>query len=388
MRTKRTKKSDKVVTQSVVHSEHSDDDNVINPTAPVRRSPRKRLRQTSQKQGKSASIPEAEVEVRADSSVEGGGSPPHALQTKKTRKEPVKFDRSQEDEILDFMEVNECLWNPGHGEWMKADVKEKAWKTIGAKIECDWQEIRTWWNTNKDRYVREHKKSKSGSGSKCLSARMQWLMLRLSFYSKVVTHHQLPIVSLKAQIAEREGREPSPVSDDNPDDISTCKGRGKISTTTSSTVQKVVAQMEEHLKAAEKQQRELLKPKSEQEAYGLYISTWLSGLEGPAFDNARTVINDLITTTAIKARRSAHAFTPPAPRVPRYSPVSDDTASPRSWAQDPHSSSVVPSQLSASEMWQPHPSTWRPYAADTTTPLYKTQTREYMGQYHDGKSKN
>ena len=50
---------------------------------------------------------------------------------------------------------------------------------------------------------------------------MQWLMTCLSFYSKVVTHYQKPIVSLKAAVAEREGREPSPVPEDEPDDLPT-----------------------------------------------------------------------------------------------------------------------------------------------------------------------
>jgi hypothetical protein len=213
-------------------------------------------------------------------------------------------------------------------------------------------------------------------------------MLRLSFYSKVVTHHQLPIVSLKATIADRDGREQSPVSDNNPDDISTMS-KGKKPTTSSSTVQKVVAQMEEHLKAAEKQQRELLKPKSEQEAYRLYVSTWLSGLGEPAFDNARTVINDLIAGTAVKTRRSAHAFAPPAasgPPGPHYSPISDDQSSPRTWQLDQAStSSKGPSQTTVSDSWQPNPSSWRQFS-DSTTPLYKSQMREYMGLYHQGKN--
>ena len=48
--------------------------------------------------------------------------------------------------------------------------------------------------------------------------------------------------------------------------------------------------------------------------------------------------------------------------------------------------SLAPSQQtqSPSECWQPHPSTWWPYM-DPTTPMYKTQMREYMGQYHAGK---
>ena len=82
----------------------------------------------SKKQKPSVSKPDS-----GDSSAGGGVTPPHAPQTK-AKKEPVKFDRSQEDTILDFMEVNECLWNPGHGEWMKGDVKEKAWNNIGAKV--------------------------------------------------------------------------------------------------------------------------------------------------------------------------------------------------------------------------------------------------------------
>ena len=134
----------------------------------------------------------------SDSSAGGDVSPPHAEHSKpKTKKDPVKFDRGQEDLILDFMEGNECLWNPRHGEWMKQDVKEKAWNMIGAILQCDGSDVRTWLNTNKDRYIWEHKNSKSGSGSKILSARMEWLMTHFSFYSKVVTHHQKPVVSVR-----------------------------------------------------------------------------------------------------------------------------------------------------------------------------------------------
>ena len=82
--------------------------------------------------------------------------PPLQTTKVKTKKEPVQFDRSQEDIILDFMEGNDVLWNPGHVEWLKGDVKEKAWNEIGAILQCDGSDVRTWWNTNKDRYVREH----------------------------------------------------------------------------------------------------------------------------------------------------------------------------------------------------------------------------------------
>ena len=154
------------------------------------------------------------------------------------------------------MEGNECLWNPGHGDWMKADIKEKAWNMIDSILQCDGSDVQTWWNTNKDRYVREHKKSKSGSGSKVLSARMDWLMTCLSFYSKVVTHHQRPVVSVKGSIAQREGREPSPEPTDNPDNISTrSKRRTPAPATPSTSVNRVVTQIHEHLQAAEKHQK-------------------------------------------------------------------------------------------------------------------------------------
>ena len=163
----------------------SEEGEVVQSTAGLlRRSPRKRTGHSSKsplkKQKSSVSIPEKE----GDSGADGGDAPPHAQQTK-SKKEPVKFDHNQEETILDYLEVNECLWNPGHGEWMKGDVKEKAWNTIGAILQCDGIDVRTWWNTNKDRFVREHKKSKSGSGTKVLSAHMQWLMTHLSFYSKI-----------------------------------------------------------------------------------------------------------------------------------------------------------------------------------------------------------
>ena len=136
------------------------------------------------------------------------------------------------------------MWNPGHGEWMKQDVKEKAWNNIGVILQCEGVDVSTWWNINKDRYVTEHQKMKSGSGSKILSARMQWLMTRFSFYSKVVTHHQKPVVSVKASIAQREGRDPSPEPEDDPDDLSTrSKGRKPAATSTTS-VDQVVSQIQ------------------------------------------------------------------------------------------------------------------------------------------------
>jgi hypothetical protein len=358
-------------------------DNVVQ----LRRSPRKKVKKSKvvAKLSERSNIQsEAIRSSDHDSSGEAGVAPPHALDTqkRKSKKDAIRFDRAQEDTILDFMEGNECLWNPGHGEWMKGDIKEKVWRQIGDILQCDPSDVRTWWNTNKDRYVREHKKSKSGSGSKLLSARMQWLMTRLSFYSKVVTHHQQPIVSIRSSIAQREGRDPSPVSDDNPDEITTRRRPGP----SSNTVEKVVSQIEEHLKAAEQQQRDLLKPKTEQEAYGLYVNTWLSGLGGVAFDNARTVINDLISVTSRKARSR---FTPPvAPATTQpFSPISDvDQASPNPWQQDQPQplSSMAASQGTTSQDWQPDPSTWRPYS-DLSTPLYKSQVREYMGLYHQGK---
>ena len=149
---------------------------------------------------------------------------------------------------------------------------------------------------------------------------------------KVVTHRQKPIISLKAAVAEREGREPSPVPEDEPDDLPTLSRPRKSVPAPTGSVDKVVSQIEEHLKATQKQQRELLKPKTEQVAYGLYVSTWLSGLGGQAFDNARTVINDLIAVTARRGRShttapAAHGAPPPPGQ--RYSPISDtDTSSP------------------------------------------------------------
>jgi len=111
-----------------------EEEEVVESTGSLRRSPRKRTGHSSKsplkKQKSSVSIPEDE----GDSSADGGDAPPHAQQTK-SKKEPVKFDCDQEETILDYLEVNECLWNPGHGEWMKGDVKEKAWNTIGAILQ-------------------------------------------------------------------------------------------------------------------------------------------------------------------------------------------------------------------------------------------------------------
>jgi len=212
---------------------------------------------------------------------------------------------------------------------------------------------------------------------------MQWLMTHLSFYSKVVTHHQKPIVSLKAAVATREGREPSPVPEDEPD-VLTPVSKSKKSATATGSVDKVVSQIEEHLKAAQKQQQELLKPKTEQDAYGLYVSTWLSGLGDMDFDHARTVINDLIAVTSMRARSRVTAHHVPASVTgPKYSPISEtDPASPRFWQQRPQPSTSM--AASPSESWQPDPRSWKPYS-DPTVPMYKTQTREYMGHYHAGK---
>ena len=47
------------------------------------------------------------------------------------------------------MEGNDILWNPGHAEWLKGDVKEKAWNEIGAILKCDGSDVKTWWKEQK-----------------------------------------------------------------------------------------------------------------------------------------------------------------------------------------------------------------------------------------------
>ena len=218
----------------------------------------------------------------------------------KRKKEPRKFDRGPEDLILDFMEGNECLWNPGHQDWMKQDVKEKAWNNIGAILQCDGVDVRTWWNTNKDRYVREHKKTKSGSGSKVLSARMQWLMTKFSFYSKVVTHHQKPVVSVKASIAQREERDPSAEPEDDPGP------RG------GSLLQHLLPVQ---IKLSVRSSNILRLLKNNRGSYWnlslsrrhmdiMWALGWLAWGSMQAFDNARTVINDLISVTSRRTTAS------------------------------------------------------------------------------------
>ena len=61
---------------------------------------------------------------------------------------------------------------------------------------------------------------------------------------------------------------------------------------------KVISQIEEHLKAAQKKQWELLRPKTEQDAYDLYVSR-TSGSSSGTGDGARS---SLSATAALREK--------------------------------------------------------------------------------------
>ena len=83
---------------------------------------------------------------------------------RKPKSECMKFEKEIEEQTIDFVEQNEVLWNPSSPNYCKPDCRDARLADLAQLV--------------LDRYVREHRKKKSGSGTKNLSSRMLWLQTR------------------------------------------------------------------------------------------------------------------------------------------------------------------------------------------------------------------
>ena len=261
---------------------------------------------------------------------------------------PVRLNTKQEEKVVDYVEDHPILFDIYNDEFKLTDKKNRIWSNIGAKVGKTGEEARRWWETNRDRFNRMHKKyKKSGSPGQLKTTKQQWIWRRFQFYSNYAYHHNTESL---VPIRGRENRQSSS-SDDSDDDDSgagavgqgvddggagdaggdaggdavvvvgggrSSGGGPKVPGQTdlkmkvvekSKTVllpsqkkrkrkgneQDLMKQLKEFFEESNKQQAELLKEESAQEGYANYVGSWIRGLTFEQYQRARVHVNDLIS---------------------------------------------------------------------------------------------
>ena len=128
------------------------------------------------------------------------GTPDVTPQKKRARTKKcykLKSD-DEEDELLDWVQNNPCLWNRGLNSFKDTKKKDKLWHDKAKeKGYNDLEHIRGWWKDIKDQFVKLDKTDcKSGDGAKFYTDRQQYILTRVAFYRPCCTHRRAPVTSV------------------------------------------------------------------------------------------------------------------------------------------------------------------------------------------------
>ncbi len=128
------------------------------------------------------------------------GTPDVTPQKKRARTKKcykLKSD-DEEDELLDWVQNNPCLWNRGLNSFKDTKKKDKLWHDKAKeKGYNDLEHIKGWWKDIKDQFVKLDKTDcKSGDGAKFYTDRQQYILTRVAFYRACCTHRRAPVTSV------------------------------------------------------------------------------------------------------------------------------------------------------------------------------------------------
>jgi len=318
----------------------------------------------------------------------------------------VVLEQELEDKAVDFIEAHPCLWFISDKNYKNKQSKQTAWSKIAETCNLSVEQMQTWWESQRDRYVREKRERESkptGSGADdyVSSAKSIWLARRLAFYGKVCRHHRKSLKSIKAAKAIRENREPDPdqLEMDTNQDVdsgavdASQSTRGKTPKK-NSVSSDVLGELSEHLKSVAKARENLMKRKSTQEAYGDFVCTWIYNMPAQQFD---TVQDDFNVYMLQSNKRFAKAVPPMGPPIVTTSAnivVMDEEACNSSGYGSRNPSTTPTSSVSSAACyntdmtpcedpdpnpgWQPTPERWPNKAFNPNYPLYQSQTKAYV----------
>ncbi|XP_073831608.1 transcription factor Adf-1-like [Musca autumnalis] len=70
-----------------------------------------------------------------------------------------------EEELINSIQLHECIYNKGSNLYRNKIAKEKAWSAVAAEVGKPVKQCQTRWKSLRDRYTKEHLKLSSGSGA-------------------------------------------------------------------------------------------------------------------------------------------------------------------------------------------------------------------------------
>lgn len=142
-------------------------DPVRDPTPPPPRS------ETS----RSTSLSETQAESQAESQSQS--------RIKKARAQPLLLSKEQQEDVADWFQDNEFLYNTRHADYRNAEKRDRYFREKAGQLECTIKELETWIKSMRDRAGKLTKDSdKSGREAVKLSEKDEWIISKFGYLTK------------------------------------------------------------------------------------------------------------------------------------------------------------------------------------------------------------
>jgi len=354
--------------------------------------------------------------MEVEQSGDGGEGPGPDMPTitapkNKRRRKPVEecvtLEQKFEDLAVDFIEAHPCIWYPSDKNYKNKQSKQTAWATIAEKCGLTTEKMQKWWESQRDRYVREKRERDerpSGSGNQPYtpSAKSLWLAQRLAFYGKVCKHQRKSLKSIRAAQAKRDGTEMDPeelahntaedVDSGAVDQSQSTRGRAKNKSVAAADI---LGEISRHLQSVARAREDISKPKTIQQAYAELVATWINNVGPDQFEQVQDDLN-------VYMKNSNQRFAKPKPRAasqigPQVVVLDDNSSTGSGYvSRNPttpsanvsstnYYSDISPggstSEPTSQGEWQMPPEQWDNRPFNPNFPLFKTQTRDFMNKY-------
>ena len=350
-------------------------------------------------------------ESQANNEADSDGIEPIHTPKKRKKRQPLQdcvvLEQELEDKAVDMIESHPCLWFISDKNYKNKQTKQTIWGEIAKVCGLTVEQMQTWWESQRDRYVREKRERESkptGSGADdyVSSAKSIWLARRLAFYGKVCRHHRKSLKSIKAAKARRENRDPDPeqLEIDTNQDVdsvavdSTQSTRGKTPKKGGGSSD-ILGEISDHLRSVARAREDLMRKKTTQEAYGDLVCTWIYNMSTAQFEQVQDDFN-VYMLQSNKRFPKVTSMGPPRPVVTSTTApnivILDDSGSTGYVSRS--SSATTPSTVTSGSCyntdmtpcedpdpnpgWQPEPEHWPNKAFNPNYPLFQSQTKSYV----------
>ena len=243
------------------------------------------------------------------------------------------------DAAIEFIEQHPMLWDTWDDQWINYKLKAELWKEVADMCSKTVEEMKRWWKTNRDEWNRMHGiKEQSGAAAvKPRSNLNKWRWQKIQFYGRSAFHRfkkSDPLVKIPlkprvrmeyipptTQVSNSSNQEEEEEEDDEDADDEEVVVLGDDNDSVGGTQPGVSAEgsqrkkvkrrvpkkkgtmtsqlldaLHEFMRKAEMRQKQMLKPATVKEGYGMYISAWLCSLSQEDFNRARKQLDNYIKT--------------------------------------------------------------------------------------------